>query len=104
MIARVALLRYDKHGNLLETIQKPAAIRRALVTLLSCAQLMDVCSSCLVRFTYGHSIYRLDSYDPATGAWQRMRDPPIQGFGLNNGAAAHAGKLYAIGGNVYAGA
>jgi len=28
-----------------------------------------------------------------------MPDPPIQGFGLNNGAVAHAGKLYAIGGN-----
>ena len=47
------------------------------------------------------SIYRLDSYDPATGEWRRMPDPPIQGLGLNNGAAAHAGKLYVIGGNVY---
>ena len=99
--AESELLRYDKHGNLLETIQKPAAIRRPigdapvlcaingrlfLMTRVTLLQVVPV-------------IYRMDSYDPATGAWQRMPDPPIQGFGLNNGAVAHAGKLYAIGGN-----
>ena len=99
--AQSELLRYDKHGNLLETIQKPAAIRRPigdapvlcaingrlfLMTRVTLLQVVPV-------------IYRMDSYDPATGAWQRMPDPPIQGFGLNNGAVAHAGKLYVIGGN-----
>ena len=99
--AESELLRYDKQGNLLETIQKPAAIRRPLgdapvlcaingrLFLMTRVTLLEVVPV----------IYRMDSYDPATGAWQRMPDPPIQGFGLNNGAVAHAGKLYAIGGN-----
>ena len=99
--AESELLQYDKHGNLLETIQKPAAIRRPIgdapvlcaingrLFLMTRVTLLEVVPV----------IYRMDSYDPATGAWQRMPDPPIQGFGLNNGAVAHAGKLYAIGGN-----
>ena len=96
------LLRYDKQGNLLETIQKPAAIRRPLGD----APVLCAINGRLFMMTRGSLIgahpviYRMDSYDPATGAWQRMPDPPIQGFGLNNGAVAHAGKLYAIGGNV----
>ena len=95
------LLRYDKQGNLLETIQKPAAIRRPLGD----APVLCAINGRLFMMTRGSLIgahpviYRMDSYDPATGAWQRMPDPPIQGFGLNNGAVAHAGKLYAIGGN-----
>ena len=84
--AESELLRYDKQGNLLETIQKPAAIRRPLgdapvlcafngrLFLMTRVTLLEVVPV----------IYRMDSYDPATGAWQRMPDPPIQGFGLNN--------------------
>ena len=98
--AQSELLRYDKHGNLLETIQKPAAIREPWSP--SCMHAIDgrLFFLSLVRVDED-SIYRLDSYDPATGEWRRMPDPPIQGLGLNNGAAAHAGKLYVIGGNVY---
>ena len=92
------LLRYDKQGNLLETIQKPAAIRRPIGDApVLCA--INGRLFLMTRVDDQDSIYRLDSYNPATGAWQRMPDPPIQGFGLNNGAVAHAGKLYAIGGN-----
>ena len=97
-VAQSELLRYDKHGNLLETIQKPDAIRRPLGD----APVLCAINGRLFVMTQVDAdlpSYRMDSYDPATGAWQRMPDPPIQGFGLNNGAVAHAGKLYAIGGN-----
>ena len=95
------LLRYDKQGNLLETIQKPDAIRRPLGDApVLCAingRLFLMTRVTLLQVV--PVIYRMDSYNPATGEWQRMPDPPIPGFGLNNGAVAHAGKLYAIGGN-----
>ena len=94
------LLRYDKQGNLLETIQKPAAIRRPLGD----APVVCAINGRLFMMTrvdeHPPVSYRMDSYDPATGAWQRMPDPPVQAFGLNLGAVAHAGKLYAIGGTV----
>ena len=94
------LLRYDKQGNLLETIQKPAAIREPIGD----APVVCAINGRLFLMTRVDErppvSYRLDSYDPATGAWQRMPDPPVQAFGLNLGAVAHAGKLYAIGGTV----
>ena len=92
------LLRYDKQGNLLETIQKPAAIRKPWSP--SCMHAINGCLLFLSRDAFPGDIFRLDSYNPATGAWQRMPDPPIQGSGLNFGATEHAGKLYVIGGNV----
>ena len=92
------LLRYDKHGNLLETIQKPDAIREPLS--YSCMHAINGRLFFLSRVDDQDSIYRLDSYDPATGEWRRMPDPPIQGLGLDVGATEHAGKLYVIGGNV----
>ena len=98
--AQSELLRYDKHGNLLETIQKPDAIRRPLGD----APVLCAINGRLFVMTQVDAdlpSYRMDSYDPATGAWQRMPDPPLQAYGLNNGAAAHAGKLYSIGGLVY---
>ena len=94
------LLRYDKQGNLLETIQKPAAIREPIGD----APVVCAINGRLFMMTrvdeHPPVSYRMDSYDPATGAWQRMPDPPVQAFGLNLGAVAHAGKLYVIGGNV----
>ena len=94
------LLRYDKQGNLLETIQKPTAIRWPFVDApVWCA--INGRLFVLTRVDDQDSIYRLDSYNPATGEWRRMPDPPLQAYGLNNGAAAHAGKLYSIGGNVF---
>ena len=94
------LLRYDKQGNLLETIQKPAAIREPIGD----APVVCAINGRLFMMTrvdeHPPVSYRMDSYDPATGAWQRMPDPPVQAFGLNLGAVAHAGKLYAIGGTV----
>ena len=94
------LLRYDKQGNQLENIKKPTAIRRALGD----APVVCAINGRLFMMTRVDErppvSYRLDSYDPATGAWQRMPDPPVQAFGLNLGAVAHAGKLYAIGGTV----
>ena len=94
------LLRYDKQGNLLETIQKPAAIREPIGD----APVVCAINGRLFLMTRVDErppvSYRMDSYDPATGAWQRMPDPPVQAFGLNLGAVAHAGKLYAIGGTV----
>ena len=93
------LLRFDKQGNLLETIQKPTAIRWPFVDApVWCA--INGHLFVLTRIDDQDSIYRLDSYDPATGEWRRMPDPPIQGFGLEFGATEHAGKLYVIGGNV----
>ena len=96
--AESELLRYDKHGNLLETIQKPDAIREPLSC--SCMHAINGRLFFLSRVDDQDSIYRLDSYDPATGEWRRMPDPPIQGLGLDVGATEHAGKLYVIGGNV----
>ena len=93
------LLRYDKQGNLLETIQKPAAIREPLGD----APVLCAINGRLFVMTQVDAdlpSYRMDSYDPATGAWQRMPDPPVQAFGLNLGAVAHAGKLYVIGGTI----
>ena len=98
--AQSELLRYDKQGNLIETIQKPAAIREPLGD----APVLCAINGRLFVMTQVDAdlpSYRMDSYDPATGAWQRMPDPPVQAYGLNNGAAAHAGKLYSIGGLVY---
>ena len=97
-VAQSELLRYDKHGNLLETIQKPDAIREPLSC--SCMHAINGRLFFLSRVDDQDSIYRLDSYDPATGEWRRMPDPPIQGLGLDVGATEHAGKLYVIGGNV----
>ena len=98
--AQSELLRYDKQGNLLETIQKPAAIREPIGD----APVVCAINGRLFLMTRVDErppvSYRMDSYDPATGAWQRMPDPPVQAFGLNLGAVAHAGKLYAIGGTV----
>ena len=95
------LLRYDKQGNLLETIQKPAAIREPIGD----APVVCAINGRLFLMTRVDErppvSYRMDSYDPATGAWQRMPDPLLQAYGLNAGAAAHAGKLYSIGGLVY---
>ena len=91
------LLRYDKHGNLLETIQKPDAIREPLSC--SCMHAINGRLFFLSQVDDQDSFYRLDSYDPATGEWRRMPDPPIQGLGLDVGATEHAGKLYVIGGN-----
>ena len=92
------LLRYDKHGNLLETIQKPDAIRRPFVdTPVWCA--INGLLFVLTQVDDQDSICRLDSYNPATGEWRRMPDPPLQAYGLNFGAVEHAGKLYVIGGN-----
>ena len=94
------LLRYDKQGNLLETIQKPAAIREPIGD----APVVCAINGRLFLMTRVDErppvSYRMDSYDPATGAWQRMPDPPVQAFGLNLGAVAHAGKLYVIGGTI----
>ena len=99
-VAQSELLRYDKHGNLLETIQKPDAIRRPFVdTPVWCA--INGLLFVLTQVDDQDSICRLDSYNPATGEWRRMPDPPLQAYGMNNGAAAHAGKLYSIGGNVF---
>ena len=42
--------------------------------------------------------FRLDSYNPATGEWRRMPDPPVQAIELK--AAVLAGKLYVMGGLV----
>ena len=99
-VAQSELLRYDKHGNLLETIQKPAAIREPIGD----APVVCAINGRLFMMTrvdeHPPVSYRMDSYDPATGAWQRMPDPPVQAFGLNLGAVAHAGKLYVIGGTV----
>ena len=92
------LLRYDKQGNLLETIQKPTAIRWPFVDApVWCA--INGHLFVLTRIDDQDSIYRLDSYNPATGEWRRMPDPPLQAYGLNTGAVEHAGKLYVIGGN-----
>ena len=92
------LLRYDKQGNLLETIQKPTAIRWPFVDApVWCA--INGHLFVLTRIDDQDSIYRLDSYNPATGEWRRMPDPPLQAYGLNFGAVEHAGKLYVIGGN-----
>ena len=92
------LLRYDKQGNLLETIQKPDAIRRPFVdTPVWCA--INGLLFVLTQVDDQDSICRLDSYNPATGEWRRMPDPPLQAYGLNTGAVEHAGKLYVIGGN-----
>ena len=94
------LLRYDKQGNLLETIQKPAAIRRPLGD----APVLCAISGRLFMMTRGSLIgahpviYRMDSYDPATGEWRRMPDPPIQAIELK--AAVLAGVLYVMGGFV----
>ena len=96
--AESELLRYDKHGNLLETIQKPDAIREPLSC--SCMHAINGRLFFLSQVDDQDSFYRLDSYDPATGEWRRMPDPPIQGLGLDVGATEHAGKLYVIGGNV----
>ena len=91
------LLRYDKQGNLLETIRKPTAIRRPFVDApFWCA--INGRLFFLTRIDDQGSIYRLDSYNPATGEWRRMPDPPLQAYGLNIGAVEHAGKLYVIGG------
>ena len=96
--AESELLRYDKHGNLLETIQKPDAIRRPFVdTPVWCA--INGLLFVLTQVDDQDSICRLDSYNPATGEWRRMPDPPLQAYGLNFGAVEHAGKLYVIGGN-----
>ena len=93
------LLRFDKQGNLLETIQKPTAIRRPFVDApVWCA--INGRLFVLTEVDDQDSIYRLDSYNPATGEWRRMPDPPLQAYGLNIGATEHAGKLYVIGGNV----
>ena len=92
------LLRYDKQGNLLETIQKPDAIRRPFVdTPVWCA--INGLLFVLTQVDDQDSICRLDSYNPASGEWRRMPDPPLQAYGLNFGAVEHAGKLYVIGGN-----
>ena len=96
--AQSELLRYDKQGNLLETIQKPDAIRRPFVdTPVWCA--INGLLFVLTQVDDQDSICRLDSYNPATGEWRRMPDPPLQAYGLNFGAVEHAGKLYVIGGN-----
>jgi hypothetical protein len=92
------LLRYDKQGNLLETIQKPDAIRDAMNPAL-CA--INGRLFIMTQVDADLPSYRMDSYDPATGAWQRMPDPQLQAFGCNFGAVEHAGKLYVIGGNVW---
>ena len=95
---RSQLLRFDKQGNLLETIEKPTAIRRPFVDApVWCA--INGHLFVLTRIDDQDSIYRLDSYNPATGEWRRMPDPPLQAYGLNTGAVEHAGKLYVIGGN-----
>ena len=94
------LLRYDKQGNLLETIQKPAAIREPIGDF-PCVCAINGRLFTMTRVDEHPPVsFRMDSYDPATGAWQRMPDPPVQAFGLNLGAVAHAGKLYVIGGTV----
>ena len=96
-VPRSQLLRFDKQGNLLETIQKPTAIRRPFVDApVWCA--INGRLFVLTRVDDQDSIYRLDSYNPATGEWRRMPDPPLQAYGLNIGAVEHAGKLYVIGG------
>ena len=93
------LLRYDKQGNLLETIQKPAAIREPIGDF-PCVCAINGRLFTMTRVDEHPPVsFRMDSYDPATGAWQRMPDPPLQAFGLNLGATEHAGKLYVIGGN-----
>ena len=97
-VAQSELLRYDKHGNLLETIQKPDAIRRPFVdTPVWCA--INGLLFVLTQVDDQDSICRLDSYNPATGEWRRMPDPPIQALGLK--AAVLAGKLYVMGGMVW---
>ena len=97
-VPRSQLLRFDKQGNLLETIQKPTAIRRPFVDApVWCA--INGRLFVLTEVDDQDSIYRLDSYNPATGEWRRMPDPPIQALGLK--AAVLAGKLYVMGGMVW---
>ena len=92
------LLRYDKQGNLRETIQKPEAIRHPFNSPTS-LNVLNGRLFFLSRVDAQDDIFRLDSYDPATGEWRRMPDPPIQALGLK--AAVLAGKLYVMGGMVW---
>ena len=92
------LLRYDKQGNLLETIQKPVAIRHP-----NSPTAVNVLNGRLFFLSRVDDddeeiFFRLDSYDPATGEWRRMPDPPIQA--IESKAAVLAGKLYVMGGLV----
>ena len=93
------VLRYDKQGNLLETIQKPVAIRHpngpTAVNVLN-GRLFFLSR---VDDDDEEIFFRLDSYNPATGEWRRMPDPPIQAIELK--AAVLAGKLYVMGGMVW---
>jgi hypothetical protein len=100
------ILRFDKQGNLIETIDKPAEIHPAGDDHASYVHALD---GRLFIFTQAVAdddddddedpySFRLDSYIPETREWQRMPDPPIQAIGLN--AAVFAGKLYVIGGEI----
>ena len=100
------ILRFDKQGNLIENIDKPADIHPAVEH----ASYVHALDGRLFIFTQAAAAdededededpysFRLDSYDPETREWQRMPDPPIQAIGLN--AAVLAGKLYVIGGEI----
>ena len=100
------ILRFDKQGNLIETIDKPEDVQPAGDEHASYVHALD---GRLFIFTQAVAdddddddedpySFRLDSYIPETREWQRMPDPPIQAIGLN--AAVFAGKLYVIGGEI----
>ena len=101
------ILRFDKQGNLIETIDKPEDVQPAGDEHASYVHALD---GRLFIFTQAAAAdededededpysFRLDSYDPETREWQRMPDPPIQA--IESKAAVLAGKLYVMGGLV----
>ena len=90
------ILRFDKQGNLIETIDKPAEIHPAGDDHASYVHALDGRLFIFTQADEDPASFRLDSYNPETREWQRMPDPPIQASGLN--AAVLAGKLYLVGG------
>ena len=90
------ILRFDKQGNLIETIDKPEDVQPAGDEHASYVHALDGRLFIFTQADEDPASFRLDSYNPETREWQRMPDPPIQASGLN--AAVLAGKLYLVGG------
>ena len=87
------LYRYDRRGNLLETVATPDPLCHT-----SYQYVINAMHGKLVFLTrqLAPHHYRLDSYDPETGNWLRGPNLPITVFRLQT--AVLAGKLYVIGG------